>query len=182
MSRIGKKIITIPAGVTVTVKDRLVTVKGPKGELAFTHVPGFSITQEGDVLQVVSATTDPSKDETALWGTTRALIQNMVTGVTQGYTQALEIHGVGFKMALQGSTLTLNVGFSHPVKYELPKGIAAAVEKNVLTLSGIDKQLLGQVAAEIRGIKPPEPYKGKGIKYSDEVIRRKVGKVLKSTS
>lgn len=181
MSRIGKKIITLPTGVSCIVKDRLVTVKGPKGELSLTHVPGFTISQGDNTLSVV-LTDDAPKGGSALWGLTRALIQNMIDGVTKGFSKSLEINGVGFKVAAQGSKITLNVGYSHPVYYELPEGITAVVEKNIITISGIDKQLVGQVAAEIRGIKKPEPYKGKGIKYTDEVIRRKVGKVLKSTA
>jgi large subunit ribosomal protein L6 len=121
-----------------------------------------------------------NKSEAALWGLARSLVNNAVVGVTDGFSKSLEINGVGFKVALQGKSLILNVGFSHPVEYKLPEGITAEVDKNKITVSGIDKQQVGQVAAEIRKIKKPEPYKGKGIKYSDEVIRRKAGKVVKS--
>jgi large subunit ribosomal protein L6 len=180
MSRIGKKIITLPAGTTVTYTDRSITVKGPKGTLAWEHVPGIIVAQEGSELRLTLAD-ENMKNGSALWGTTRAIIHNMVEGVTNGYTKSLEINGVGFKMAVQGQKVILNVGFSHPVEYLLPAGITATLDKNVLTVQGIDKRLVGHVAAEIRDIKKPEPYKGKGIKYSNEVIRRKVGKVMKSS-
>ncbi len=181
MSRIGKKIITIPAGVTVTQNDAEITVKGPKGSLTHRLVPEVLVVVEGDTMRVDLR--DPNvKGVSALWGLTRALVNNMVVGVTTGFSKGLEINGVGFKVALQGRKLVLNVGFSHPVEYMLPEGIDAAVEKNVITISGRDRQLVGQVAAEIRDIKKPEPYKGKGIKYTDEVIRRKVGKVMKSAA
>jgi large subunit ribosomal protein L6 len=181
MSRIGKKIIPIPAGVTITLNDSVLTVKGPKGTLTQTLVPEVTVVIEDSVLRVELLKPD-AKGVAALWGLTRALINNMVTGVTSGFSKGLEINGVGFKVALQGRKVVLNVGFSHPVEYMLPEGIEATVEKNVITISGRDRQLVGQVAAEIRDIKKPEPYKGKGIKYSDEVIRRKVGKVMKSAA
>ncbi len=181
MSRIGKKIIPIPAGVTATLNGAVVTVKGPKGTLTHTLVPEITVVIEGDTLRVELVKPD-AKGVAALWGLTRALINNMVIGVTAGFSKGLEINGVGFKVALQGQKLVLNVGFSHPVEYPLPEGISATVEKNVITITGIDRQLVGQVAAEVRDIKKPEPYKGKGIKYTDEVIRRKVGKVMKSAA
>lgn len=179
MSRVGKKIITLPAGVKVVVRDRLVEVTGPKGSLHFEHVPQVAVTVDDSTVSISPVATD-DKRLNALWGLTRAMVANMIVGVSQGFTKVLEMTGVGFKVALQGKKLVLNVGFSHPVEYVLPEGIEGKVEKNVITVSGINKQLVGQVTAEIRGIKPPEPYKGKGIKYSTEVIRRKVGKVVKS--
>lgn len=179
MSRIGKKPITIPNGVTLDVIGSVVRVKGPKGTLEHACVPGVRVVAEGQVAHVELIDTTLKKGA-ALWGLTRALIQNMVTGVTEGFSKQLEINGIGFKAALQGRKLVLQVGFSHPVAYQLLDGIEASVEKNVITVKGIDRQLVGQVAAEIRSIKKPEPYKGKGIKYVDEAIRRKVGKVIKS--
>lgn len=175
MSRIGKKPIALPAGVTVAVKDGVVTVKGPKGELTQQLHPAISVSQQDGAVQV--AVTDPTKHrENALWGTFGSLIRNMVAGVTAGYQKQLEVNGVGFKVALKKDSLDLALGFSHPVVFPLPKGISATVEKNIITLTGIDKQLLGQTAAELRKLKKPEPYKGKGIKYVDEVLRRKAGK------
>lgn len=181
MSRIGKKIISIPTGVTITQDASVLTVKGPKGTLTQVLVPEVKVVVDGSELRVELSEHD-TKGSAALWGLTRALINNMVVGVTSGFTKGLEINGVGFKVALQGRKLVLNVGFSHPVEYQLPEGIDATVEKNSITIAGRDKQLVGQVAAEIRDIKKPEPYKGKGIKYTDEVIRRKVGKVMKSAA
>ena len=181
MSRVGKKPIEIPTGVDVTIAGFVITVKGPKGTLTFDHHPAVAVAREGETIMITVAD-EGAKKVAALWGLTRALVQNMVTGVTTGFSKTLEINGVGFKVASQGSALVFNVGFSHPVKFDVPKGIEAKVEKNVITVSGIDRQLVGQVAAEIRHIKPPEPYKGKGIKYTDEVIRRKVGKVIKSAA
>jgi large subunit ribosomal protein L6 len=181
MSRVGKKIITLPNGVTASVSEQVITVKGPKGTLSHTCVPQVRAVTENDTVRVELVATDDKKGS-ALWGTTRAIIQNMVKGVSEGFAKSLEINGVGFKAAIQGRKIVLNVGFSHPVEYALPEGIDAAVEKNVITIKGISREKVGQVAAEIRSIKKPEPYKGKGIKYSDEVIRRKVGKVIKSAA
>lgn len=181
MSRIGKKPINIPGGVTVDVTGSVVRVKGPKGTLEHECVFGVRAVVDGQELRI-ELIDENLKGGAALWGLTRALVNNMVKGVAEGFSKQLEINGVGFKAALQGTKLVLNVGFSHPVEYQLPKGIEAAIEKNVITVRGIDRQLVGQVAAEIRSIKKPEPYKGKGIKYSDEVIRRKVGKVIKSAA
>lgn len=179
MSRVGKKIIILPAGVTVEIANNLVTVKGPKGTLAMSPHPSTQVALNGSEI-TVSVEESATKKINALWGLTRALIANMVTGVTEGYRKQLEINGVGFKIALEGKTVVLNVGFTHQVRYPLPPEIEATVEKNVLTISGADKQLVGQVAAEIRQVKKPEPYKGKGIKYTNETVRRKVGKVIKS--
>lgn len=181
MSRIGKKLIILPAGVTVDIKDQNITVKGPKGELSLQLHSHANVAQEttekGEVLAV--AVLDGHEDS-AIWGTMRALIANLVKGVTEGFTKKLELNGVGFRMNLQGKVLTMSLGFSHEVKYQLPENIEASIEGNVLTLTSTDAQVVGQTAAEIRLLKKPEPYKGKGFKYSDEVVRRKVGKAAKS--
>ncbi|MFH1145760.1 MAG: 50S ribosomal protein L6 [bacterium] len=179
MSRIGKLPVIVPAGVTVVLSGRTVQVKGPKGELKRDLNPVVKVVQEQNSL-TVSVPRPENKDERALWGLTRALLQNMVKGVTDGFGKQLEINGVGMKATIQGKKLTLNVGFSHPVEFVIPDGVEIKVEKNVITLSGPDKELVGQIAANIRKIKKPEPYKGKGIKYIDEVILRKEGKVVKS--
>jgi large subunit ribosomal protein L6 len=182
MSRIGRKLITIPSGVDVTVDGSTVNVKGPKGTLTValhTHVKA-DVTPEKTILVTVK---DPEAiEDRALWGTSRKIIANAVEGVVKPFEKKLEFIGVGYKVAVTGNAVTMEVGFSHPVKIELPAGISAAVEKNVLTLAGIDRQLVGETAARIRRIRPPEPYKGKGIKYSDEVIRRKAGKAAKASA
>ena len=181
MSRVGKKPLTIPSGVTVSVADDMIAVKGPKGQLSLALHPSVTIGQEGPVLTV------GVKDETnvkhrALWGLFRRLVENMVVGVSKGYEIKLEINGVGFKAAMQGKVLKLDVGFSHEVDFTVPEGTAVTVEKNIIAVSGIDKQLVGETASQIRRIKKPEPYKGKGIKYVDEQIRRKAGKAAKTGS
>jgi large subunit ribosomal protein L6 len=175
MSRIGKQSIIIPDKVQVSLADSIVKVTGPKGELTLELHPNVNV-EIADKEIKVSIKSAASRKEVALWGLFRNLINNMVIGVTEGYVKKLEINGVGFRATVAGSKITLNVGFSHPVEYNLPAGISAVVEKNVLTISGIDKTLVGEVAANIRKIKKPEPYKGKGIKYLDEVIKRKEGK------
>lgn len=175
MSRKANKPISIPAGVTATVADHTLTVKGPKGELVrvFHPVTTVQITDAGVVITV----RDPEdKFQRAIWGTTGALVRNMMIGVTTGYTVQLEISGVGYGFDVQGKTIHIKAGYSHPVSFVLPEGVTIKQEKNVITLSSHDKQLVGQVAAEIRKIRKPEPYKGKGIKYVDEVIIRKQGK------
>jgi large subunit ribosomal protein L6 len=174
MSRIGKKPIPLPKGVTVTITDDKVAVKGPKGQLEVARVPSIDVVQEGEEL-VCTRNGDDGKSR-AFHGLMRALTANAVTGVSTGFERKLEINGVGYRAEAKGKTVELQLGYSHPINYELPEGISAAVEKNVLTLSGIDKQLLGATAAKIRGFRPPEPYKGKGIKYVEERIVRKVGK------
>jgi len=179
MSRIGKLPITIPAGVTLTIDGQNVEVKGPKGTLSMVLHLRVKLNQADNVVTV--AVTDPDlQSDRALWGLTRMLVANMVIGVTTGYEKKLEINGVGFKAAVAGTTLNLNLGFSHPIAYQIPTGITIVVEKNIVTISGIDKQLVGETAATIRKYKKPEPYKGKGIKYIDEVIHRKAGKVVKA--
>jgi large subunit ribosomal protein L6 len=179
MSRIGKKPVVIPAGVTVDYKDMQLSVTGPKGTLSMTAHPKVTVTVEGSEI-VASVAKPEDKKEKALWGLTRSLIQNLVDGVTKGFEKKLEVNGVGFKIALNGQTLVLNLGFSHPINVEIPKGIEVGVDKNIITISGSDKQLVGQFAANVRELKKPEPYKGKGIKYIDEVILRKAGKVVKA--
>jgi len=180
MSRIGRKPIEIPQGVEVKIDDRKVLVKGPKGELFFEVRPEIKVeVKEGKVLLTPQIETKNTK---AFWGLTRALLQNMVKGVTEGYEKKLEMEGVGYKANLEGQDLVLNVGFSHPVKIKAPEGIKFAVEKNMITVSGVDKGLVGQTAAKIRKVRPPEPYKGKGIRYVGEQIRRKVGKRAVTTT
>ncbi len=175
MSRLGKLPIELPEGTKATIDGDFIVVKGPKGELKEKTNEMVKIDiAEKEV--VVSIKDIESKKEKAFWGLYRSLINNMVEGVNNGFEKKLEINGVGYKAALQGKKLVLNVGFSHPVEYMLPEGIVGAVEGNLITVSGIDKQLVGEAAAQIRKIKKPEPYKGKGIKYIDEVIRRKAGK------
>ena len=178
MSRIGRMPIAVPAGVTVDIaENNHVTVKGPKGTLEKTLPIEMEITLEG--AEVIVKRPNDLKKMKSLHGLTRSLIQNMVTGVTDGYKKTLEVNGVGYRAAKQGKTLTLNLGFSHPVEMTDPEGVETTVEGNNIIVSGIDKEKVGQFAAEIRDKKRPEPYKGKGIKYSDEVIRRKVGKTGK---
>ena len=179
MSRIGKKPVVIPSGVTVDIKAQDLKIKGPKGELALAIHPKVTVVQDGQNI-LVSVKHETLKDERALWGLFRSLINNMVTGVTAGFAKTLEINGVGYKAAVTGKKLVLNLGYSHPIEMEIPAGIEVKVEKNILTISGIDRQLVGQFSAVIRSQREPEPYKGKGIKYSDETIRRKAGKVVKA--
>jgi large subunit ribosomal protein L6 len=170
--------IAVPAGVTVDIaENNHVTVKGPKGTLERTLPAEMEISREGE--EIVVKRPNDLKKMKSLHGLTRTLIANMVVGVTDGYEKKLEVNGVGFRAAKQGNKLTLNLGFSHPVEMEDPEGIETTVEGNVIMVKGIDKEKVGQFAAEIRDKKRPEPYKGKGIKYSDEVIRRKVGKTGK---
>ena len=176
MSRIGKRPIEVPDKVQVTVVGRLVTVKGPKGELGYDFPQGVTISRT-DKQVSVSPLDGENKTHRSLWGMTRTLIQNMVTGVTEGVSKELEFNGVGYKAAVRGDTLQLFLGYSHPINYKYPKGIEVKVQKNVITLSGCHKELVGLTAAKIRSFRPPEPYKGKGIKYIDERIIRKAGKV-----
>ena len=179
MSRIGRMPIAIPAGVTVEIaENNKVTVKGPKGTLERVLAPEMEIKVEGT--EIVVSRPNDLKRMKALHGLTRTLINNMVVGVTAGYQKVLEINGVGYRAAKQGKTLTLSLGYSHPVEMVDPEGIETIVENQTkITVKGIDKEKVGQFAAEIRSKRGPEPYKGKGIKYADEVIRRKVGKTGK---
>jgi large subunit ribosomal protein L6 len=179
MSRIGKKLITVPAGVTITSNDASVTVKGPKGELSITLHPSISVTSTEEGVRVAIADETDNRQR-ALWGTFGSLLRNMITGVTTGYSKQLEINGVGFKWAVKGKTFEVHAGFSHPVAFPIPEGITITSKENSATVEGIDKQLVGETAAQIRSIKKPEPYLGKGIKYSDEVILRKAGKTAAS--
>lgn len=175
MSRIGKRPITVPGNVKVSIQGSVVTVEGPKGLLTRTFLPQVSFQLEGDQLNVSRA--DDSKDSRSLHGLSRTLVANMVDGVAHGFTKSLEMVGVGYRASLDGRVLNLSVGYSHPVKIDPPAGIDIAVEgANKLHIKGADKQLVGDVAASIRSVRPPEPYKGKGIKYMGEVIRRKAGK------
>jgi large subunit ribosomal protein L6 len=175
MSRTGKKPVAPVSGVTVTVKDRTVTAKGPKGELNLDLMDNVSVEQGDDGL-VVSPAND-TREARAAWGTTRALIQNLVTGVSAGFERRLQIQGVGYRAAMQGKDIKLSLGYSHDVVYEAPQGITlAAPTPTEIVVSGIDKQQVGQVAANIRAWRAPEPYKGKGIRYADEFVFRKEGK------
>lgn len=174
MSRVGKLPIQIPSGVTITVDPDFVTVAGPKGTLKQFTMPGITVAVDGD--QVIVTRANDEAELRAKHGLMRALVNNMVTGVSEGFSKKLEINGVGFRVAAQGASLKFNLGFSHDVIYNIPEGIEAKVEQNTITISGIDRQRVGQVAAEIRALKKPEPYKGKGIKYADEKIVRKSGK------
>lgn len=174
MSRLGKQIIELPTGVTFTLVNGLATVKGPKGEISKTFLPNVVITHENNTIAFA-----PKKEDIfsrALWGTYASHVKNMVTGVTEGYTKKLILEGVGFKSEVKGTNLDLALGFSHPVSVPIPKGLTVTAEKNNITITGIDKEVVGQFAAKVRALKKPEPYKGKGFRYDDEVIRRKQGK------
>ncbi len=179
MSRIGNKAILVPAGVTISVAEgNLVTVKGPKGELSFQFNSELEISVSAT--EVLVKRPNDSKEMKTIHGTTRALLNNMVVGVSQGFKKNLEINGVGYRAALQGNKLVVSAGYSHNVEMEIPAGLKVELPKNTnIVISGIDKQLVGQFAAEIREIRKPEPYKGKGIKYDYETIRRKEGKTAK---
>ncbi|HET7335772.1 MAG TPA: 50S ribosomal protein L6 [Rhizomicrobium sp.] len=175
MSRIGHKIIALPSGVTAKIDGRTVTVKGPKGELSMRMMDEVDA-KLGDGGITVTPNLNMERAR-AMWGMQRTLINNLVIGVTTGFTQNLEINGVGYRAAVQGKNLNLQLGFSHDVVYPIPQGISVVCEKpTMISISGIDKQLVGQMAAEVRGFRPPEPYKGKGVKYADEHIHRKEGK------
>jgi large subunit ribosomal protein L6 len=174
MSRIGKQPITVPAGVTITVDEQAVVVKGPKGELSQFMMPGINVKVDGDTVLVTRDSDE--KVHRSKHGLMRTLINNMVVGVTTGFEKKLEINGVGFRVAMAGTALKLNLGFSHDVIYQIPENIQAKIEQNTITISGINKQLVGQIASEIRALKKPEPYKGKGIQYVGERVLRKSGK------
>lgn len=175
MSRIGKRIIPLPPGVKVTVESRLVKVSGPKGNLSQVIDQNVTLAMEKDHLIVQAP--EEARNGRALHGLTRTLIANMVKGVSQGFERVLEINGVGYRAEVQGNVLNFNLGYSHPVRFPLPEGVRAEVERQVrITLKGSDRNLLGMTAAKIRRLRPPEPYGGKGIKYAEEVIHRKAGK------
>ncbi len=183
MSRIGKQPVVIPSGVDVTLANGSITVKGPKGTLSRAIHPRMTVTlgeDEGQKTVNVSIGEQDDVEVRALWGTTRSNIQNMIVGVVDGFKKALEVVGVGYRVNAQGNKVVLDVGYSHSVDFILPEGVKAEVEKNTLTLSGINKEVVGEAAAQIRRIRKPEPYGGKGIKYVDEVIRRKAGKAAKT--
>lgn len=175
MSRVGKKPIPVPEKIDVTYKDRLFSVKGAKGSLSMTVHPSVDLTVDDGVINVTMIKEDRSSR--AFQGLTRSLVSNMIHGVHTGFERILEINGIGYRAELKGKTIVFNLGYSHPVNFDLPDGIEASVERNsIVKLSGIDKELLGQTAAAIRQLRPPEPYKGKGVKYAEETIRKKAGK------
>jgi large subunit ribosomal protein L6 len=175
MSRIGKKTIPVPAGVTVTIEGQTVSVKGPKGQLAWTVAEEIEVKQDGGELTLSKRI--ESQRAQAMWGLSRSLVANMVTGVTTGFEQTLELVGVGYRAAMKGQALSMQLGFSHDVDIPAPAGISFAVPKQTeIKISGIDKQAVGETAARIRRIRPPEPYKGKGVRYAGENVRRKEGK------
>lgn len=174
MSRVGKLPVIVPTGVTITVDSDNIVVSGPKGTLTQFNMPGISITVSEGVANVTRES--DSKEHRSKHGLMRSLLQNMVLGVTEGFTKKLELNGVGFRVAVDGNRLKLSLGFSHEVIFSIPEGIAISVEQNIITVTGISKQQVGQVAAEIRSLKKPEPYKGKGLKYVGERIIRKSGK------
>jgi large subunit ribosomal protein L6 len=179
MSRIGKKPILIPEDVEVKLEGQIIKVKGPKGELSRQIHPEIKIEIKDN--QIIFSPLSENKKNKALWGLSRMLVANMIQGVKEGYERKLEMVGIGFKASLEGEDLVLSVGFTHPVKVKPPQGIKFSVDKNIITVSGIDKELVSQTAANIRKIKKPEPYKGKGIKYLEEKIRRKLGKKAVAT-
>ena len=175
MSRIGKKSIEVPSGVTVTIDGQAVTVKGPKGELSWTVVDEITVAQEGGALSLTPR--DESQRARAMWGLSRTLISNMVEGVSKGFEKNLELVGVGYRAAMKGNALSLQLGFSHDVEIAPPAGITFTSGKQTeIKISGIDKQAVGEIASQIRRIRPPEPYKGKGVRYAGETVRRKEGK------
>lgn len=177
MSRIGKKPICVPKGVTVLFeKPRTIIITGPKGTLRYSYNREIDVTHDVEKSEIHVAMTQKTKESPAFWGTVTRLIANMIVGVTEGFSKKLELNGVGYRMALQGKKLNLALGFSHPVEVVIPEDMDAKVEANVLTLSGIDKQRVGQLSAEIRQLRPVEPYKGKGFRYVGEHVRKKEGK------
>ncbi|OGD25686.1 50S ribosomal protein L6 [Candidatus Azambacteria bacterium RIFCSPHIGHO2_01_FULL_40_24] len=180
MSKIGKKLIEIPDGTTAVIDGDLIKVKGPKGELEYKIPRELKVTLMENKIAVLPIS--KSKKTPALWGTIGAIIANMVSGVTNGFEKKLEIEGIGFKAQTQGNDLVFNLGFSHQVVFKVPDGIKVEVIKNTITVNGISKELVGQTAANIRALKKPEPYKGKGIRYAGEVIKRKVGKKVAGTT
>ncbi len=179
MSRIGKKIIPVPAGVKVAIKDRTVNVEGPKGKLSFTYKPQVKVVfSEADksVVCSVEETLKGDREANALWGTTRAIIRNMMEGASKGYEKTMEVVGVGWTAALNGKKLKLVVGFSNPIELDVPAGLTVTVDKMLVKVAGADRQMVGQFASSMRQVRKPEPYNGKGIKYQTETVRRKQGK------
>lgn len=182
MSRVGRKPVPIPAGVEVNIAGTKVSVKGPKGQLDLYLLPQVKVEQEGGELRVKRLGSERDRFARAMHGTTRALLNNMVIGVARGYERKLEVQGVGYSAQLQGNKLVLNVGFSHPVEKEIPSTVTVECpNQTTIIVRGCDKQRVGEFAAEIRKLRPPEPYKGKGIRYSDEIVRRKAGKAFGSS-
>lgn len=178
MSRLALKPLSIPSGVTVTVRDGVLSAQGPKGTLTVRIHPDVAVTIDGSALTVIPvAGREDAKGVRAQWGTVWSLVRNAVDGVARGYAKQLELQGVGYRAELAGQTVRLAVGFTHPVDIPAPSGVTFRVEKNIITVEGADKALVGEVAASIRRVRPPEPYKGKGIRYVGEVVRRKQGKV-----
>lgn len=180
MSKIGKKPLTVAPGVSVNIEGRAVKIIGPKGELEYTLPSNIELKTEGGQL-VVSRKQD-IKQVRSLHGTIARILENALKGVTEGWGKTLELVGTGYRARLEGASLVLAIGFSHPVKFDPPTGISFAIEENKITISGIDRHLVGQVAANIRAVRPPEPYKGKGIRYTDEYVRRKAGKAAKTAT
>ncbi len=180
MSRIGKLPVEVPNGTNIEIEDQSFVAKGPKGELAVQIMDGFNVVQKENRIEITPK--DDSKELAQFWGLQRTLIGNTIKGVSEGFSKTLEVNGVGFRVSLQGNKLVLNLGFSHPVEYITPEGIDLKVEQTTITVSGVDKQKVGSVAAAIREFKKPEPYKGKGIRYQDEVVRRKAGKTAAKTA
>ncbi|MDA2921666.1 50S ribosomal protein L6 [Patescibacteria group bacterium AH-259-L07] len=182
MSRIGKQPITIPEGVEAAIKDNTIVIKGPKGELT-QNFPRVVAVEKKENQLVVRVKDSENKGQRSLWGTYARLISNMIDGVLEGYEKRLELVGVGFRASVKDKILVLNIGFSNPIEFKIPQGIEVTIESNnIVIIKGIDKQLVGETAAQIRRLRKPEPYKGKGIKYSDEIIRRKAGKKAKATA
>lgn len=176
MSRIGGKHIDVPSGVTVSIQNGEVAIKGSKGTLSYTPPQVISVKQEGS--KIICERQNDDREQKAFHGLVRSLVNNMVLGVDKGFSKSLEIHGVGYRAQMQGKNLVLNIGFSHPVEYTIPSDISVEVKGTAITVSGIDKQKVGAVAAKIRSYYPPEPYKGKGIRYVGEHVRRKAGKTV----
>jgi large subunit ribosomal protein L6 len=174
MSRIGKKSVAVPDGVDVNISGRKISIKGPKGSLDFEFHPDVEVKIEEK--EVVVMARKKTKQARSLWGLTRMLVSNMIDGVTKGFEKQLELQGVGYRMAVQGKKLNLALGFSHPIEVDVPEGLEAKIDKNILTISGIDKQKVGQLTATVRALKKVEPYKGKGFRYVGEVVRKKAGK------
>jgi large subunit ribosomal protein L6 len=183
MSRIGKLPISIPSGVTATLNGETITIKGPKGELSYTHHPLIKVEIKDDVILI--SRPDDKKESRSLHGTTRSIINNLVIGVTEGFEKKLEIRGVGYRFSISGKKLNLSLGFSHPIDFPIPEGITITTDeedKNIMIIQGIDKKVVGETAAQIRSLRKPEPYKGKGIRYVDEYVPMKQGKKAVASS
>ena len=182
MSRIGKKVVTVPAGVKISIKDRTINVEGPKGKLSFTHRPEVTVawaeSEKSVTVGLADGFTSDMKEPNAYWGTTRALIRNMIDGVTKGYEKTLEVVGVGWQATMAGKQVKLNVGFANPIMMDIPAGLTVTVDKAFVKVAGADKQAVGQFASAMRSKRKPEPYNGKGVKYTTETIKRKQGKAF----